>query len=205
MDEEFHYRQFSYYNEDQFHMWDPKLTTPPGLYLFQRLLTIFLPSDLGIMRAINCLFFANIFVVYVLKIFDFNEIKPNNLSRALNLAISPTIFFFNFLDYTDSASISLVTVMFYYNLVKSEWRLGLISLIAIFVRQNNLIWILYLIIYRVLLDNKKQILVPKSLPSHFLAIFKIFFSHKWQILNQSKLQFLVIGIFIGFVNIFNDG
>ena len=119
MDEEFHYRQFSYYDKNQFHMWDPKLTTPPGLYLFQRLLTTFLPSDLSVMRAINCLLFSNIFVVYALKIYDFNEIKPNNISRALNLALTPTIFFFNFLDYTDSASISLVTAMFYYSMVGS--------------------------------------------------------------------------------------
>ena len=138
------------------------------------------------LQPFHCLLFSNIFVVYALKIYDFNEIKPNNISRALNLALTPTIFFFNFLDYTDSASISLVTAMFYYSMVGSEWRLGLISLIAIFVRQNNLIWILYLIIYRVLSENKKLILVPKSIPSHFITIFKIFFTHKWHILNQNR-------------------
>ena len=205
MDEEFHYRQFKYYDNNQFHMWDPKLTTPPGLYLFQRLLATFLPSDLSVMRAVNCLFFSNIFLIYAMMIFDFNEVKPNNLSRALNLALTPTIFFFNFLDYTDAASISLVTAMFYYSMTRSQWRLGLISLIAIFVRQNNLIWILYLIIYRVLSDHKKQILVPKSLPSHFLTIFKIFFHNKMQILNQVKVQILVISIFIGFIKFYNDG
>lgn len=119
MDEEFHYRQFNYYHHNQFQSWDPKLTTPPGLYLLQRLASTVLPPDLAVMRALNSLLFSNIFVVYALKIFDFMEICPNNLSRALNLALTPTIFFFNFLDYTDAASISLVTVMFYYNLTKS--------------------------------------------------------------------------------------
>lgn len=119
MDEEFHYRQFTYFNENNFTKWDPKLTTPPGMYLMQRVLAIIFPANLSVMRAINCLIFSNIFVVYALKIFDFMEICQNNLTRALNLALTPTIYFFNFLDYTDSASISLITVMFYYNLTKS--------------------------------------------------------------------------------------
>ena len=72
-------------------------------------------------------------------------------------------------------------------------------------RQNNLIWILYLIIYRVLSENKKQILVPKSIPSHFITIFKIFFTHKWHILNQNKLQILVVAMFIGFIKFYNNG
>lgn len=186
-------------------MWDPKLTTPPGLYLLQRLLASVLPPDLAVMRAVNCLLFSNIFVVYALKIFDFNDICPNNLTRALNLALTPTIYFFNFLDYTDAASVSLIAVMYYYNLTKSEWRLGFVSLLAMFVRQNNLIWILYLIIYRVLSDHRKQILVPKSLPSHFLTILKIFFTNKWQILRQSRFQIGVVALFLAFIRVYNKG
>jgi alpha-1,2-glucosyltransferase len=205
MDEEFHYRQFSFYNQNDFHKWEPKLTTPPGLYLIQRLIATILPPDLSVMRAFNSLFFSNVFIVYVLKIYDLIEVCPNNISRALNLALSPTIYFFNFLDYTDSASICLIAVMFYYNLTKSEWRLGFTSLIAVFVRQNNLIWIIYLIIYRVLNDNKKQILVPKSLPSHFVTIIKILFNSKWQIISQSRFQILVVLFFLGFLKIYNKG
>ena len=106
--------------------------------------------------------------------------------RALNLAITPTIYFFNFLDYTDTLSLALIAAMYYYSVTKSEWRLGIACLFAVFVRQNNIVWILYLIIYRVLNDNKKLILAPKSLPSHILTIIKIFFNNKWQILKQSR-------------------
>jgi len=124
-----------------------------------------------------------------MKILDFPEPFPNNLSRALNIALTPTIFFFNFMDYTDSASVCLVTVMFYYSLSQSEFRLGLISLLAIFVRQNNVIWILYLIIYRIISDHRKQIMVPKSLLSHFVSIIKILFAHKWQKFRSWWLPF----------------
>lgn len=78
-------------------------------------------------------------------------------------------------------------------------------MLAIFVRQNNLIWIIYLIIYRVLLDNKKQIVVPKSFPSHFMSILKIFFSNKWQILHQNRFQIGAIAVFLGYVKFYNEG
>jgi len=119
MDEEFHFRQYSHYQDNNFHIWDDKITTPPGLYIIQRLLTTILPSNLLFLRIINSLFFSNIFLVYVLKIYDFLEPSPANLTRSLNLALTPTIYFFNFLDYTDSASISALAAMFYYNLIKS--------------------------------------------------------------------------------------
>jgi alpha-1,2-glucosyltransferase len=205
MDEYFHFNQFLAYHKNQFSHWDPKITTPPGLYIIQRIFAIVLPADLSTMRMLNSLFFSNIFVVYVLKIYDFLEPCPGNLSRSLNLALTPTIYFFNFLDYTDSASVSVIAAMFYYNLTKSEWRLGFVSLISVFIRQNNVIWILYLIIYRVLSDNKKQILAPKSLPAHLLTIVKIFLGNKMQILKQSKFQIMAIAVFGGYVYYFNDG
>lgn len=205
MDEYFHYNQFLAYSQNHFTHWDPKITTPPGLYILQRLFAIVIPANLSMMRAVNSLFFSNIFVVYVLKIYDFLEPCPGNLTRSLNLALTPTIFFFNFLDYTDSASVAVIAAMFYYNLTKSEWRLGLVSLIGVFIRQNNLIWILYLIIYRVLGDHKKLILAPKSLSSHLLAIIKIFLTNKMQIIRQFKFQIIAIGIFAGYIYFFNGG
>jgi alpha-1,2-glucosyltransferase len=121
------------------------------------------------------------------------------------LALSPTIYFFNFLDYTDAASVSVIAAMFYYNLTKSEWRLGLVSLVAVFIRQNNIIWILYLIIYRVLADHKKVILAPKSLPAHLLAIIRIFLTNKMLILKQSKFQISAIALFALYAYLFNGG
>lgn len=205
MDEYFHYNQFRAYHRNHFAYWDPKITTPPGLYLIQRLFSIVIPGELGMLRAINCLFFSNVFIVYVLKVYDFIEPCPGNLTRTLNLALTPTIYFFNFLDYTDSASLAVVAAMFYYNLTKSEWRLGFVSLVAVFIRQNNLIWILYLIVYRVLSDNRKIIQTPKSLPAHLLTVLRIFFTNRAQILMQSRFQILVLGGFAGYIYLMNNG
>lgn len=46
MDEEFHYRQFSTYYGGDFKTWDPKITTPPGLYYVQYLFSQILGGDL---------------------------------------------------------------------------------------------------------------------------------------------------------------
>lgn len=205
MDEEFHHRQFTHYHNNNFHIWDDKITTPPGLYFLQRFLTIILPSNLGFLRAINSLFFSNIFLVYILKIYDFVEPNHANLTRSLNLALTPTIYFFNFLDYTDSASISCLAAMFYYNLIKSEWRLGLVSFASILIRQNNIVWILYLVIYQVLCENKKLIQAPKSLPSHLLTIVKIVLANKKQILNQNKFPLLAVAAFFVYIRVYNGG
>lgn len=64
---------------------------------------------------------------------------------------------------------------------------------------------MYLVIYRVLSDNKKLILAPKSLPSHILTIFKIFLNNKLAIFSQSKFQLLAIAIFIIFAQLRNKG
>lgn len=205
MDEEFHYQQFQAYYQNRFAEWHPKITTPPGLYWLQRILSSFLGGSLGTMRCINCLVFSNLFVVFIMKIYDFQDPCPNNLSRSLNLALTPTIFFFNFLDYTDTASIALVAIMYYYNLIKSEWRLSVVSLLAIFVRQNNVIWIGYLIVHRVLGENRKQINVPKSFLGHIFTVVKIFFNHKFQIISQFKLQILAGIIFGVYMCYFNGG
>lgn len=47
--------------------------------------------------------------------------------------------------------------------------------------------------------------MPKSLPSHFLTIIKIFFLHKWQILAQCRFQIGVVIFFLLYLKIFNKG
>ena len=178
MDEEFHYRQFSTYYDGDFKTWDPKITTPPGLYYVQYLFSQVLGSDLSMMRSINALIFSNIFLIFITKIYEFKDPNTNNTSRALNLALTPTIYFFNFMDYTDTLSITLITMAFYYNMVKSNYRLAITSLISLYVRQNNIIWIGFFMIYRILTEYKKQMFTPKPFLSHIFTIIKVTWNHK---------------------------
>lgn len=178
MDEEFHYRQFGTYYQGDFETWDPKITTPPGLYYVQYVFSRVFGGDLSIMRTINALVFSNIFLIFITKIYEFKDPNTNNSSRALNLALTPTIYFFNFMDYTDTLSITAITMAFYYNIVKSNYRLAFMSLLSLYVRQNNIIWLLFLMIYRILTDYKKQMFTPKPFLSHIFTIIRVTWNHK---------------------------
>ncbi len=205
MDEEFHYRQFQTFYKGDFHTWDPKITTPPGLYYVQYVFAQLFGGDLSTMRAINALVFSNIFLIFITKIYEFKDPNTNNSSRALNLALTPTIYFFNFMDYTDTLSITLITMAFYYNIVKSNYRLAITSLLSLYVRQNNIIWIAFLMVYRVLTEYKKQMFCPKPFLGHVFTIVRVGWNHKAEIIQQSGLQFLVIAIFFGYLKVFNQG
>ncbi len=147
--------------------------------------------------------FSNIFLIFIVKIYEFKDANANNTSRALNLLLTPTIYFFNFMDYTDALSLTLITMVFYYNLVKSNWRLAIFSFLSMYVRQNNLIWILSLMIYRILTDYKKLMFAPKPFISHIFTIIKVTFNHKSEIIKDLKLQFAVIFSFFFYLRVYN--
>lgn len=140
-----------------------------------------------------------------MKIYEFQDPNINNLSRTINLILTPTIYFFSFLDYTDMPSIALITMAYYYNLVNSHYRLALFSLLAVYIRQNNIVWIGYLIMHRIFTEYRKSITMPRPLLMHVLNIIKIFLQNKKWIFKAFKLQFLVIVTFFAYLYKYNDG
>ena len=131
-----------------------------------------------------------------MKIFEYNDCNMNNFSRSVLLALTPTIFFFNFLAYTDPLSLMFVTCAFYYNATNSRKRLFLCSLGALYARQNNIIWLLYLVCYRVLIDNKSIFMGNKKFFNQLISIFKLMLTQKAYIFRQFKYQIM---LFIGFI------
>lgn len=144
-------------------------------------------------------------MVFFLKIFEFQDLSENNLSRSLALALTPTIFFFNFLNYTDTASLMFMTMAFYYNLVNSRKRLFLCSLAGVLIRQNNIVWIGYLVAYRLVSDNKEIFGNNRTFINHILAIVKTILSNKTYILKQFKYQMLLVVGFYAYIKKYNEG
>ena len=206
MDEYFHYNQFKHYFEGDYLSWDPKITTPPGLYYIQNLFSLLTGGSLPAIRSITCLLFGNLFAVFAMKIYDFQDYNRNNLMRSLNLAISPTLFFFNFLDYTDSVSLTLITMSYYYCLVGSIWRMGFCSLLAVYVRQNNIIWAVYLLLYRIIADHAPAI---SSIHGNFVksifAFIKVLVLNRSQIIRKNMGQILIFPIFWAYIYYYNGG
>lgn len=123
----------------------------------------------------------------------------------MTLALTPTIYFFNFLEYTDAASLTLMTMAFYYNLVNSRKRLLLCSLLGVLVRQNNIVWLGYLAAYRLVLDHKEIFGNNRTFISHIWAILKTVLSNKSYIAKQFKYQIaLLVGFFL-YLKQYNQG
>ena len=187
-------------------MWDNKITTPPGLYYLQKLCSYVTGDSLASVRALNSLLFGNLFLVFAMKIYEFNDHNQNNMTRSLNLALTPTIFFFNFLDYTDSASLTFITLAYYYCIVGSSWRMGICSLISVYVRQNNIIWCLYLLVYRILsLYSTSISSIQGNIIRCIISFIKLMIVNFKNIVVANYVQISIFPIFIFYLYRYNEG
>lgn len=107
--------------------------------------------------------------------------------------------------YTDALSLMLITCAFYYNLTNSRKRLFVCSLGAVLARQNNIVWLFYLICYRVLMDKNQMILNNKRLISQIISLVKLLFTQKAYIIRQFKYQVLLILGFLFYMRKYNNG
>ncbi|KAI9798774.1 MAG: glucosyltransferase [Piccolia ochrophora] len=134
LDEVFHVRQAQAYCNGQWNVWDPKITTPPGLYAFSRLLAYFhAHCDVASLRRVNSLVHATATFLLVKKLYKLiqspfeesgrspkrpnQKLKPPSLlwggsglasHVSLNIFMFPVLFFFTALYYTDVLSTSSV-------------------------------------------------------------------------------------------------
>ncbi|KAK5127625.1 hypothetical protein LTR85_006966 [Meristemomyces frigidus] len=167
LDEVFHVRQAQQYCDGDFKYWDPKITTPPGLYLLSYTasrisllkdklgINVELPligCDLFSLRCLNATGLALLVTLLVRLYRDRNPTAYNahNLvfqHSALNMVLFPPLFFFSALYYTDIWS-TLFVVLFYVQIIggKHQGLLGFLRLMAVgsaslALRQTNIFWI----------------------------------------------------------------
>ncbi|KAI9877284.1 MAG: hypothetical protein M1830_004324 [Pleopsidium flavum] len=137
LDEVFHVRQAQAYWAHQWHVWDPKITTPPGLYIvsypwifIQRLVRSPL-YDAQALRMINALVVVVLLPFQARKLLDLSSLRRFNNENgctedkkkseevdglplpiithtAWNICFFPPLFFFSALYYTDVLSASCV-------------------------------------------------------------------------------------------------
>lgn len=137
MDEEFHLDQMQHYLDHDFTYWNPKLTTPPILYLLN-----LLPITILSYISSNTLILCRLLNTYQIYIF-YNSFVYSNISyylfykctlssdKTLLFLILPTIYFYNFLFYTDTLSLTLLIIA-YYSLNKGHRFIsGIFALLSI--------------------------------------------------------------------------
>lgn len=173
MDEIFHIPQAQKYCHYKFQEWDPKITTLPGMYVLSfmglRVLSFFHGEELQVLcstlflRLTNVLFLlGNAYLLRQLLLRlhcssyrkkdqvdkeeetkQFDELVTKCSITALVLVIFPVIYFFTFLYYTDTSSVFFVLLMYYLSLHGNHLTAALAGIVAIAVRQTNVIWVIF--------------------------------------------------------------
>lgn len=166
LDEAFHVPQAQAYWAHQWTHWDPKITTPPGLYLWSYLLCAVLLAlrgsptklDTEALRTTNVATSA-VFLPWRLQtlsdaIHNVRNTRPLGawLSHTvLNICLFPPLFFFSGLYYTDILALLAVVEAYNWDLKRASgsggrfllFTLGFLvfGLTALVCRQTNIFWV----------------------------------------------------------------
>ncbi|KAJ7596752.1 glucosyltransferase [Mycena floridula] len=149
MDEPFHIPQAQAYCRGDFATWDPKLTTPPGLYLMSVLMKrIFMfKCNVAMLRLTTTLNLLALPLVMSRLISFHKRIRPppllSPLPESIVLALFPIVWFFGFLYYTETPSVLFVLSSIVAATDDKHWLAALLGLASCSFRQTNIIWVLY--------------------------------------------------------------
>ncbi|KAG8905101.1 glucosyltransferase [Tulasnella sp. 403] len=150
MDEPFHVPQAQAYCRGEWSTWDPKITTPPGLYFVSLFLmkAFLLPCTLPILRLTNVLLLAVLpplldRVIAQVRVDDRARPWLEPSTEALIVSSFPVLWFFGFLYYTDVASLVGVVLTLWAAWAGKHKLAAVLGLGSCLFRQTNIIWLLY--------------------------------------------------------------
>lgn len=143
MDEIFHVPQTQAYCRGDVLHWDPKITTPPGLYLLGTVLGVVFGCEAYVLRVVNGLLWIGVLVMVdrLLKQLHPGADAEERTLRALILAMFPLVFFFATLYYTDVGSLFFVLVSYDLMLRRRIAGSAAAGAVALLFRQTNIIWV----------------------------------------------------------------
>ncbi|KAJ2643780.1 glucosyltransferase [Coemansia sp. RSA 1694] len=174
MDEVFHVPQAQHYCQGQFGVWDPKLTTPPGLYIISMvpayLFRMLNPADSSrwcspeFLRSTNWMLSLLLFwTIYGL----IRQLRPGLSTMAatattLSLSLLPVSFFLHHMYYTDTASLLLVLLSYSFSLSHCHIAAGIAGFLSLWLRQTNVVWIVFVGISAALrqIQSRSRIVQP---------------------------------------------
>ncbi|CAK5280061.1 unnamed protein product [Mycena citricolor] len=170
MDEPFHIPQAqAYCNGDYLH-WDPKITTPPGLYVSSLILkhAFMLKCNVPMLRLTTLLpLMALPVVVSRLLAYHQRGRLPKILEPsfdALVLSSFPIAWFFGFLYYTEVPSLLFVVVTVVLAMQQKHWLAGFFGLVSCTFRQTNVVWVLYAYAMSQLMHLRFRRAMPNAKP-----------------------------------------
>ncbi|KAI8847729.1 alpha-2-glucosyltransferase Alg10, partial [Chytridium lagenaria] len=187
-DEVFHIPQAQRYCNGDFVTYDPKLTTPPGLYVVsygvRKIISLVSGFDIGCsvftLRSINMVFgLGTCFVIQGIM----NKVhgtQRHHAFHALSIFLFPVSFFFHFLYYTDSGSTFFILWSLLLAYRKKTLLSGFASLVALTFRQTNIVWSCFIAGYS--LESRAFFFIEPI--SFFLTLIRDVWDLKVQILSD---------------------
>ncbi|KAL2040465.1 hypothetical protein N7G274_006908 [Stereocaulon virgatum] len=154
LDEVFHLRQAYNYVYGNWRVWDPKITTPPGLYIasypIARLIQGFAPIGTTAFRFTNLLggilllgVATRVLSLLNLKLsVSVKRTQTELLHAGVNICLFPLLFFFYGLYYTDV--LSALSVLVTYQLLlenASNASMIFVAILSLWFRQTNVLWV----------------------------------------------------------------
>ncbi|ORX66769.1 hypothetical protein DL89DRAFT_59487 [Linderina pennispora] len=214
MDEIFHIPQAQRYCAGSFHEWDPKLTTPPGLYLVSLVPAWALginPCSVDMLRTTNwvlglALFWTTHFLVTRHSLPQASAL--NSALLTLALALFPVTFFLHHLYYTDTGSLLFVLLAYALSLQGQHALAGLSGFVSLWFRQTNVVWVAFIGFSAALTSiQRKQGIAESSLKQSLVQLLKWvlrFDRHVLSILQLLTPYMAVVGMFAVFLYV-NQG
>ncbi|KAG6891056.1 hypothetical protein C0995_014145 [Termitomyces sp. Mi166 len=149
-DEPFHVLQAQAYCRGDFWTWDPKITTPPGLYIMSLLLkrVFMFKCTLPMFRLTTMLALLSLPPALTHLLCSHKRIRPpasllSPTIESMILGAFPIAWFFGFLYYTEAPSLVFVVLTVVAASQDRHWLAALLGLISCTFRQTNVIWVLY--------------------------------------------------------------
>eukprot|EP00457_Paulinella_chromatophora_P004361 gb/GEZN01004373.1/.p1 GENE.gb/GEZN01004373.1/~~gb/GEZN01004373.1/.p1 ORF type:complete len:553 (-),score=72.13 gb/GEZN01004373.1/:322-1848(-) len=173
MDEIFHIPQAQAFCSGRWMDYHPAITTGPGLYVFSwalahlaSALTAFTVPVSGSSVLCSLLFLrGTVFLVHcltssllhiLLLVLQPLTAPERRAAKTMELSLFPLFFFFSFLYYTDVLATFLVLLMYLVSLQRRHFWSALVGLLALFVRQTNIAWVLWVLACAVLRDYESK-------------------------------------------------
>ncbi|XP_066972896.1 dol-P-Glc:Glc(2)Man(9)GlcNAc(2)-PP-Dol alpha-1,2-glucosyltransferase [Macrobrachium rosenbergii] len=151
VDEIFHIPQAQKICDGNFHEWDDKITTLPGLYLFsiglngpvswilgRRLCDVF---SLRITNLVASAFMLSTLHKLLVYLHGKKVDHWKLMLSAVNLSLLPVMYWFTFLYYTDVLSTLVVFIMILLHLHRAPNAAGIMGAVAFVIRQTNIVWV----------------------------------------------------------------
>jgi len=150
MDEPFHIPQAQAYCRGEYETWDPKITTPPGLYLLSLFLKrVFLVKCNVAMLRLTPALTLMLLPLALTRLLAFHKRiqSPSSILsptvEAMVLSAFPLAWFYGFLYYTEAPSLLSVAMTVVFATRGWHWGAAVAGMISCTFRQTNIVWVLY--------------------------------------------------------------